>query len=148
MAISMRREQESKATTQTTTDHLGLAEDSVEMDAAPVDLQSLSQTTQEYDEAFVREILLLFRASEADTATELLDVIRTRDPIALTNAAHKAKGGALSAFAGKLAYLYGDLEKAARLEDWPKIDSLAPEIDAELRHVIAFIDDFAARVQK
>jgi len=147
-AISMRREQESKATPQPKTDHLGLAEDSVGMGAAPVDLQSLSQTTQEYDEAFVREILLLFRASEADTATELFDVIRTRDPIALTNAAHKAKGGALSAFAVKLADLYGDLENAARLEDWPQIDSLAPQIDAELRHVVAFIDDFSRRGQK
>jgi len=148
-AIAMRRPQDGAgvaALPQTATANCSLGEDAGDM-ATPVDLQSLSQTTQEYDEAFVREILLLFRASESGVADELHAVIKTRNPQDLTNAAHKARGGALSAFAVKLAELYSELERAARQEDWAKIDALAPEIDAELGRVISFIDDFAQRTQ-
>lgn len=93
------------------------------------------------DKKFTREMLALFRSTEAGTSKKLESLIRARNSVAVTEAAYAAKGTARSAFAAKLAELYGTLETASRQQDWPDVTLVMPKIKPEFRAVMAFIDD-------
>ncbi len=70
-----------------------------------IDITALSNVVGNADSAFSREVLALFRTTEADKATKLAELARTRDGAALALAAHAVKGATASAFAIRLAEL-------------------------------------------
>jgi HPt (histidine-containing phosphotransfer) domain-containing protein len=74
------------------------------------------------------------------TPEQLITLAAGDDPIALTNAAHAAKGAAASACAGDLAALCKKLEDAGRQEDWSEIKQLAPQVDKAFADVRIFIE--------
>jgi CheY-like chemotaxis protein len=111
-------------------------------DAAPIDLAGLAQLAAPTDPTFTREMLEMFRNSEAAMGADLLRLTTGRDPHELQQAAHAAKGAARSACAPRLAALCGDLEHSARTQDWAEIRALGPKVDEEFRRVIKFIDEY------
>jgi len=61
---------------------------------------------------------------------------------AVRKAAHAVKGAARTACATRLADLRDDLESTAKLPDWAEISRLGPLIDAEVRRVMAFMEQY------
>lgn len=113
--------------------------------APPIDLQALSRLLSAGDDMLTREILVLFRESEKDTAIKLRELIEARDPKAVMLAAHAAKGVAQSAFATRLADVFAGLEASANVADWQTIGALVPKMDIEFEHVMSFIERYLAR---
>jgi CheY-like chemotaxis protein len=110
----------------------------------PIDVEALARAADAADDTFVREMLSLFRDSEAGTAAELQTIVRAKDPDALAVAAHTAKGAARSAFAVALGDALEALEAAAARRDWPSAGALMAKIENEYRTVFRFIDRYGA----
>lgn len=108
----------------------------------PIDLRGLAQITERDDDGFAREMLAMFRESEAKAVDDLIRLIHGENSAALYEAAHATKGAARAIFANKLAELCGDLERSARSQDWFEIKVLGSQIDVEFQRVLAFIDAF------
>jgi len=115
-----------------------VAADSPDGEPPPIDLNGLKKSL-EADDDTAREMLAVYRESEADAMSDLSALIAAHDSKGLRNAAHASKGAARSACAPMLAELYGELESAAERVDWPAVDRLAPRIDREFRRVMNFV---------
>jgi DNA-binding response OmpR family regulator/HPt (histidine-containing phosphotransfer) domain-containing protein len=115
-------------------------------DAAPppIDVAALKEITGG-DTTFTREMLALFRSTEANTGKKLESLARAGDAVALTENAHAARGAAQSAFAARLAALCGELETAARQKNWTTINAVIPECAREFETVMAFVDELFAK---
>ncbi len=110
----------------------------------PIDLDSFARIAPPTDKTFTREMLSMFRDSEAKTGADLLRLTEGSNSHELQQAAHAAKGAAQSAYAIRLAELCSALEQSAKSRDWPEIRVLGPKVDAEFRRVIQFIDEYVA----
>jgi DNA-binding response OmpR family regulator len=113
-------------------------------DSAPIDIAGFAQIAPPSDTNFTRDMLAMFRQSEAHTGPDLARLAKGGDPHELQQAAHAAKGAARSAYANKLADLCEALEHAAKIRDWSEAKALGPKVDAEFRRVLTFIDAYVA----
>ncbi len=115
-------------------------------DSAPIDIAGFAQIAPPSDKNFTREMLAMFRESEARTGADLARLAKGGDPHELQQAAHAAKGAARSAYATRLADLCEALEHSARIQDWSEINDLGPKVDAEFRRVLTFIEEYVSAV--
>ncbi|MHB1205375.1 MAG: ATP-binding protein [Rhodospirillaceae bacterium] len=106
----------------------------------PIDMGALGELLGDSDPAFLRDILESFITTMNGTPANLRDLAAGDDAIALTNAAHAAKGAAASACAESLAALCKRLEEAGRSEDWDEIGQLMPHVDRAFEEVRIFIE--------
>jgi len=111
------------------------------IETPPIDIAALKKFI-DADDATAREMLALFRESEGDSLANLDAMVRARDSKGVTSAAHGVKGAARSACAEMLASLSGELEEAAKDEDWRAIEELAPRIHGEFKRVMGFVDAY------
>ncbi|MCA0201792.1 MAG: response regulator [Proteobacteria bacterium] len=118
------------------------AEPAAANDGAPIDIASFSQIAPPSDTSFTRDMLGIFRQSEANTGADIARLAKGGNTHELLQAAHAAKGAARSVYATKLADLCDALEHAAKNQDWPEIQALGPKVDKEFARVLAFIDDY------
>ena len=144
-AIAARRSQ--KAETSKTPALSAAKAPEIQPSSTPLDLTALKGVIGD-DDAFMLEVLILYRSTEQDTAKNLDAHIRARDSIALIEAAHAAKGAARSAYATDLARLYGQLEAAAKSKDWNAIPSLTTKVKKEFQRVMEFVDTLISGLQR
>jgi HPt (histidine-containing phosphotransfer) domain-containing protein len=106
----------------------------------PIDMKGLGNLLGDSDPAFLRDILDSFLTTMNGTPATLRELAAGDDAIALTNAAHAAKGAAASACAETLAGLCKKLEDAGRRADWDEVGRLMPDVDTAFEDVRLFIE--------
>jgi PAS domain S-box-containing protein len=109
-----------------------------EREQAPVDLALLSQILGEQDEVALLEILTMFTDQFPPLLVSLKSAIDSRDPQAVQEAAHGAKGAAASAAAVPLKVLLDSLEREAHTANWRSIKIKTSSVESEFRRVVEF----------
>jgi HPt (histidine-containing phosphotransfer) domain-containing protein len=95
------------------------------------------------DTAAVRSLLQKFRDAAVDAELQVGDASRRGDLAALTAAAHKLKGAAAAVGAIGVGHRASSLEAAAKAGDWSRCRLELGPLAADIRRVIAEIDENA-----
>ena len=106
---------------------------------AAIDLARLAEMMGDSDPDYLAETLAFFWRTVADTPGELHRLIEIEDAAGLKDAAHAAKGAALSAATVHLSGLLQDIENAAVSSDWQSMKKLRPAIDSRFVEVENYI---------
>jgi CheY-like chemotaxis protein len=106
---------------------------------APIDMVELARLLGSDADEFLMDTLSFFVETMMETPDDLRRFVRSKDAVALREAAHSAKGAAASAAAPRLTELLQNLENAAAADDWSSISLLLPKIYKEFADVETFI---------
>jgi CheY-like chemotaxis protein/HPt (histidine-containing phosphotransfer) domain-containing protein len=99
------------------------------------------------DAAAVRSLLQKFRDTAIDAELQVADASRRGDLAELTAAAHKLKGAAAAVGATSVGRRASSLETAAKAGDWSRCREELGPLAADIRRVIAEIDENAGAAQ-
>jgi PAS domain S-box-containing protein len=117
----------------------GSVDGSLSGEGAAINLERLAEMMGDADVDYLAETLRFFWGSVSGVPDELHELTRIKDAGGLKDAAHAAKGAAMSAAALDLTMLLQEIEMAAREDDWATIKKLSPSIDAKFAEVEDFI---------
>jgi PAS domain S-box-containing protein len=106
---------------------------------APIDMVELARLLGSDADEFLMDTLSFFVETMMETPDDLRRFVRSKDAVALREAAHSAKAAAASAAAPRLTELLQNLENAAAADDWSSISLLLPKIYKEFADVETFI---------
>ena len=108
---------------------------------APVDLAALGELLGDDDPEMLFEILSFFVEAYPEVRERLAGALKTRDRIAIRDAAHAAKGAARNACAPALAAVLAEMEAGAAKATFKKLNQ---QFDQSL-NLLAEVTAFAAR---
>src|SRR5262249_32126466 len=110
----------------------------------PLDLAALESLLGTSDREIMVDIIQEFVSAARESWTGVHGCAESSDHLALTRAAHGAKGEARNAGALYLGDLYERLESIARHNDRSEVAELLAAIPIELQRVETFADEFIA----
>jgi len=111
---------------------------------APVDIAALMDGLGTEDPAEIAEVLGLFVSIMPGLVERMNAAFVNREPAALRDAAHAAKGAAGNARADRLAALYGDLQLAGHRSEWAEAERLLGDAARSYDDVAAFISIYTS----